>query len=170
MPPLCRAWCYTLNNPTEDEIEIIKRIPDIKVHVAAHEVGDSGTPHIQGYIRFEKPQRMTRIKRFLPRAHVEIREGTETQAYNYCLKQVPEDESTIVVKQGSPSEPVKSTALNRNQEAAEVITEIEEGTTYWDIRKKHKVFCFWHRRQVLDYIADERINSRHPDFPNAGPV
>lgn len=168
-----RSWCYTLNNPTESEIEYIKTLDNCAVHVAAHEVGESGTPHIQGYIRFHKPQKLSWWKRRLPRAHCELRrvkdsEGnpipnSEARAFEYCLKDVPDDKSTLVIEVGSPAIPQPPKGASRDEEAAQVIEKIENGMSYRDIRSAHKVFCFWHRRNVLDYKKDERALIDQPD-------
>lgn len=51
------------------------------------EIGESGTPHLQGYIEFFKRQRHRRVCRILGgRAHVERRHGTAEQAITYCRK------------------------------------------------------------------------------------
>lgn len=165
-----RSWCYTLNNPTEEEVEFIKCLTDVAVHVAAHEVGESGTPHIQGYIRFHKVQKLAWWKKRLPRVHVELRrardengnwiKNSETHAFNYCLKDVPEDKSTLIVMVGSPTEPATTTSKNRNEEAMEVIEMVSEGSSFNEICKQHPSFCFFHRRHLVDWMYDRKYESR----------
>jgi len=53
------------------------------------EVGDSGTPHLQGYLELPKPMSIVGLKQALPylhSAHLEPRFGTQEQAINYCKK------------------------------------------------------------------------------------
>lgn len=49
-----KRWCFTLNNYTEEEISAI--VPLFKEYCDcaffSHEVGESGTPHLQGYVEF----------------------------------------------------------------------------------------------------------------------
>jgi hypothetical protein len=51
------------------------------------EVGASGTPHLQGYIRYSDSCAISRAIRDLPKAHVEICKGTEEENVAYCTKE-----------------------------------------------------------------------------------
>jgi hypothetical protein len=51
------------------------------------EIGESGTPHLQGYVEFTKPWRFNRVRRFLKGAHIEPRKGTRNEARAYCMKE-----------------------------------------------------------------------------------
>lgn len=83
--PGTRYWCYTLNNPTMDEES---DVPDIlsSYHIWAHEVGEQGTPHIQGYVEFDNRKELTAVKRLLPSAHWEPRRGSQEEARWYVMK------------------------------------------------------------------------------------
>ncbi len=81
---MSKHWCYTLNNPLDSE-----RAPDENLwtyHVCGMETGENGTPHYQGYIAFKNRQRLTAVKKLLPRAHWEIMKGTSQEASDYCKK------------------------------------------------------------------------------------
>lgn len=54
--------------------------------IYGREIGENGTFHLQGYLELRSTQRMTAIKKFLPRAHLETRKGTREQAREYCQK------------------------------------------------------------------------------------
>lgn len=122
----------------------------VACHVFAREVGESGTPHLQGYIRFKKPCRLSWWKNTLPRLHVEARRGTEQQAWDYCLK-----DGDVVHTQGQPM--ATQQYPNQDAEISAVIEEIESGSSFVDIRARHKVFVFKKRRLVMDYMKDERL-------------
>lgn len=81
-----RNFCFTLNNYTEEEVRIIKDI-ECKYLVFGFEVGESGTPHLQGYIMFEHPQLFSNMKSRLLRSHIEVAKGSATQNINYCIKE-----------------------------------------------------------------------------------
>lgn len=53
------------------------------------EVGDSGTPHLQGYLELSAPHTLSSLKKFLglpKEIHLEPRRGTQAQAIEYCKK------------------------------------------------------------------------------------
>jgi len=54
--------------------------------VYGREVGESGTPHLQGYIAFKERQRLSKIARWVPRAHWEPMISTPEEASAYCKK------------------------------------------------------------------------------------
>lgn len=85
----CRAWCFTLNNYSEMEYDAIHNLSQEKYQyiIVAKEVGDSGTPHLQGYIYFANAKSMSATKKLLgARCHLEGVKGTPEQASNYCKK------------------------------------------------------------------------------------
>lgn len=85
-------FCYTLNNYTSEEEEACKdfsSLPVVKYHVFGREVGDSGTPHLQGFLCFKNPHKKTIFwlkQNFSDRAHFEFTRGSNEQASNYCKK------------------------------------------------------------------------------------
>ena len=78
-----RTWCYTINNYTDDEINKLK-VLTVKMHRCAKEVGENGTPHLQGAITFERTYRMAALKKLFPRAH--WKPGKTCDPENYCIK------------------------------------------------------------------------------------
>jgi hypothetical protein len=50
------------------------------------EVGETGTPHIQGYIYFKQPKAFSVIKEAYPTAHIEMQAGTAAENKAYCTK------------------------------------------------------------------------------------
>nr|UOF79010.1 rep protein [Cressdnaviricota sp.]UOF82335.1 rep protein [Cressdnaviricota sp.]UOF82790.1 rep protein [Cressdnaviricota sp.] len=80
-------WCFTLNNPTAlIDFDDAKWKENVKFAVYMKEVGESGTPHFQGYLELKKSQRISFLRKNLPRAHLERRRGKREQAILYCLK------------------------------------------------------------------------------------
>lgn len=144
-----RSWCYTLNNPTPEEKAHVMGYTDCVVHYAGNEVGESGTPHIQGYIRFQTNQRLSALKDFLFRAHWEKRYGTERQAAEYAIK-----DGDVIIQHGRIHDGIKY--ASRNEETEAVMDAIQEGKSYTEIRNEHRAFCFWYRRQIFDFMQDER--------------
>lgn len=81
-----RNWCFTLNNYTPEEEAAIQKW-EVTYMVYGHEVGESGTPHLQGYVKFQATKRLGAIKKLLPRAHWEQAKGDGKSNYAYCSKE-----------------------------------------------------------------------------------
>lgn len=83
-----RDYCFTLNNYTVNEVKSINDLVSKCAYlVYGKEVGESGTPHLQGYIYFENQISFASIKKKLPsRCHIEKTIGTPQQASEYCKK------------------------------------------------------------------------------------
>jgi hypothetical protein len=80
------AVCYTLNNYTDEELDLLRQIPST-YHICTEEEGKLLTVHIQGYVEFGTQFRFNRVKKYLGNAaHFEKRFGTPKQAAGYCLK------------------------------------------------------------------------------------
>lgn len=80
-----RGYCYTLNNPTAEEVEVLKTI-DCRYHVMGEETGENGTPHIQGYLYFKSVKSFSQVKKLIRRAHIEPQKGSFEKAIEYCKK------------------------------------------------------------------------------------
>ena len=80
-----RHCCFTLNNPKDKTFQW----PEfVRYAIWQLERGESGTPHLQGYIEFSKTMSFTAIKKVVGKAaHVEARRGTRDQARDYCRKE-----------------------------------------------------------------------------------
>lgn len=81
-----KGWCFTLNNYTDQEFNHLQTV-DCQYIVYGREVGDSGTPHLQGYVHYATTVTRTKVKKDIgTRAHVEKRRGSLKQAIDYCKK------------------------------------------------------------------------------------
>lgn len=85
-------WCFTLNNPTDDETRALTAaaiLPAVTYLVFGRETGESGTPHLQGFVIFKRSKRIASVKRFFgsTRYHLEVAHGTNKQASDYCKKE-----------------------------------------------------------------------------------
>lgn len=81
-------WCFTLNNYTPEDEQVLLALPDIKYMIYGHETApETGTPHLQGFIVFETRKYMNWIKNNTsPRIHLEIARGSVSQNISYCSK------------------------------------------------------------------------------------
>lgn len=159
-----RAWCFTVFNPTpevEEKVVALQFLSE-RLVVGREKCPETGTLHLQGYIRTEKSHRFTGIKKLLPDgAHVEPRKGRESQATAYCKK-----DGQVLVDKGIDVDRGKddSKKRTRDEELDEILEEIEKGEKYGAIRNRHKKFFFWHRRNVVDFLYDQRRLVDNPDY------
>ena len=77
-----RNFCFTRNNYKNTELEDTIECNYI---VYGKEVGECGTPHLQGFISFKNARTLSSAIKLLDKAHVEI-SRTLFQAIDYCKK------------------------------------------------------------------------------------
>lgn len=81
-----RRYAFTLNNYTDDDWNKLPINFKDALYIFGKEVGESGTPHIQGYIEYANPRSFEKIKDLLPKAHIESAKGDRKSNYLYCSK------------------------------------------------------------------------------------
>lgn len=83
-----KKWCFTFNNYKENEIdELIKVLAPISdLYYFCKEVGDSGTPHLQGFVEFTNKQRPMEVCKFTNKIHWEKMKGSIEENLEYCRK------------------------------------------------------------------------------------
>lgn len=92
MPQQSKYYVFTVNNPTDDEKSDFAALleslpPSITYIVIGKEIGESGTPHYQGYVEFKRKKRLNGAKNIISRrGHFEARRGTAQEASDYCKK------------------------------------------------------------------------------------
>ena len=109
---------FTLNNYTEEECQSLLRCinflePQIDYCIVGKEVGASGTPHLQGYIKlktsFLRADRgiISKWRSLFPalkRAHLEPAYGSDLHSEKYCSK-----DGNLLISVGVPTSDVDST-------------------------------------------------------------
>jgi len=87
MSSKCRGYCFTINNYSEFDVIDVERLKESAEYlVYGREVGECGTPHLQGFVRFRNPVSFAKIKTRLTRAHIEMQRGDSGAAAEYCKK------------------------------------------------------------------------------------
>lgn len=88
-----RRICFTLNNYSGDQIQILNNLSateDVDYLCYGKEIGESGTPHLQGVMFFSKPLDFNTIKTWIPALHLEKMQARGKKqvlrAINYCKK------------------------------------------------------------------------------------
>lgn len=80
---MARHWCFTINNYESTDLwneEVYEYM------VVGEEVGEEGTPHLQGYVYLKKRKELSAMKKLLPRSHLEVMKTNSKAASDYCKK------------------------------------------------------------------------------------
>ncbi len=99
-PRRYRAWIYVLNNYTPSNISYLQQLSPanplqqsvcaekVVYHIYGEEVGDTGTPHLQGYIYFKHAKAFEAVRSILcTGSHLESARGTPLQNKKYSSKE-----------------------------------------------------------------------------------
>lgn len=86
--PKSRNWTFTLNNYKDEEYNEIIATCHSKNwnYIFGKEIGESGTPHIQGFINYDNTIRFDTLKKIMNRAHIEKSRGNIDSNIVYCSK------------------------------------------------------------------------------------
>lgn len=83
---MSKNWCFTVNNYSEGDENLFKELACAYM-VYGREVGESGTPHLQGFVSLNSNSRLSGVKKIHAGAHWEIAKGSSEQNRVYCTKQ-----------------------------------------------------------------------------------
>lgn len=124
-----KRWCFTLNNWTESDYSSIVPLlqKECDKWILGKEVGESGTPHLQGFLRFKKKARPCSVFSFTNRIKWIKCNGNDESNYEYCKK------DKDYISEGFPKEP---TTIKREEfyEWQEELVKIFEIPCKWNCR------------------------------------
>jgi len=143
-----RAWCFTVNNPVFDCADLPlhsdeKYVSWQKEHVTVD--------HVQGYIELSVPRRLANMKKWLPTAHFEKRNGSAVEAQAYTRKA----ESRIA----GPWERGVFSGDNKRGQRSDLETlklAIKEGATRAQLLEDHSEVYAKYPRFCNEYLKHER--------------
>lgn len=154
--PRSKYWCFTLNNYTpadEQRIKALEGTTGIYV-VYGREVGENGTPHLQGFISFPDRKRMTYVKNKIGQCHFSMARMVK-ESIAYCKK------DGDVVEFGVPPQlnGGKRNDLEKFKEDVKAgMLDIKE------IREKHSLVYARFKNFCHEYIRDQ--SPRHMVEPH----
>lgn len=81
-----KHWCFTLNNYTQENVDRIIDNSDLFDYIVfGREIGDSGTPHLQGFVSFPNRVRRTHCVEKIGQAHFTVARNIDN-SIQYCKK------------------------------------------------------------------------------------
>lgn len=132
-PPPSIRWVFTLNNYSKEEYEELKTFcsSECKAFIIGKEIGEKGTPHLQGYIEHKKKIRLSGLKKINGRCHWEKAKGNQLQNIEYCSKDGDFETSGLKIKK--PVKTLKESQLyNWQLDIIKIIKEEpDDRTIYW---------------------------------------
>lgn len=143
-----KHWCFTLNNYTEEDEQRLRGLGNQVVYlIAGHEVGDNGTPHLQGFVSFNQRKRFTQVLNTLGQCHLSVARNVQ-QSIAYCRKA---DDDPIVVGEEPVATQGKRSDIDEFKEA------VKGGMFAMDdIREHHSEVYARSPRFVLEYVNQYR--------------
>lgn len=143
--PCVTRWVFTLNNYTDENVNTLKeKLCESQVNylIVGKEVGEKGTPHLQGCVNMKKKRRLTAMKKLIPGAHFEPAKGTDKQNKDYCSKE------KVLIEIGQP----QSQGKRNDLESALAVVKAAKGDLK-SLDKDHAVVFAKYARGIRDCIA-----------------
>lgn len=159
-----RGWALTLNNYTEDEVTQLHMCfeSDSKCEfwILGREIGEEGTPHIQGYVYWLNARTFNSVRETLnnERIHIEKAKAGPQQNRSYCAK-----DGNYIEKEGrykTPPKPyrkpekVTKTPMRIIKELMMAEIELESNIKHWRDNEKNMSLPLNLRRAASNFAAE----------------
>lgn len=146
-------YTFTLNNYNDGHITLLRdlttRNDSFTYIIYGKEVGEKGTPHLQGYIQLSGGKRLRTVKNLmgLPTLHLEAAMGSDEHNFNYCSKDNNFEEygerRAIRAKRASSSTPRPSVQFQ------EIVRQIKAGASLRDIIQEFPMEFIKHHAGII---------------------
>jgi len=147
--PNNRRWCFTVNNFKPSDEDLFQNLECTYI-VYGRETGDSGTPHLQGYVTFKGTKTLSAMKKLHATAHWEMAKGSSLQASDYCKK-----EDIDFYERGNPPSPGKRNDLLELAEA------LKNGTDMTTVSNISPATYIRNYRGLANYAALQQTAYEH---------
>lgn len=130
---MSKTFKFVLNNWTEKEKEFFCNIDCTRI-AFGEEVGDSGTPHLQGFVTFSRNYRITALKKLNNRCHWEIAKCLD---WNYEIKEL-NNGGEVFIKDNRKS--------GHRTDLDDVVAAVKNGATVTELWEQHsKTMIRYHK-------------------------
>lgn len=150
-----KHYCFTLNNYTDEEEQVLKELgehDETRYLTYGREKGESGTPHLQGYIVFTRRIAFnTARNRVSTRCHMEKTKGSPASNKDYCQK-----DGDFVEYGTAPGGQGKRTDLDQVYDA------VKTGSTRAEIGDAFKGTYLRYKRSIDQLLREVAQTIRDP--------
>lgn len=87
-----RRWCFTINNWTPEHVLALGQLNVVYLVYGREVGGNTGTPHLQGYVILPNPRGMSGLRAEIGGGHWEITQSDDPAPADYCKKDGDFDE------------------------------------------------------------------------------
>lgn len=156
-------WSITINNPDDNDMLIVRNPNDryVRQFIWTPEKGESGTPHVQGWVRLQRNQTQKFVQKLYPRAHVKPcrKDEYNENTHNYAQK---DDETTKGAHTISINDPLPSIET--------LVANVMELCVQFRAESLHyKIDTIWNNPD-FDYIKEERPFAESELVRQKGPL
>ncbi len=126
-PSKTRNWFFTLNNYTKKDIGTIfdeQLKMNLKQYCFQEEIGENGTPHLQGVIAYNNAVHFSSMKKLLPRANWQSCKNLK-KSLAYCCKEDTRSDKTWVFNYKIPLTPEEFAAWEKKDLDNDIIEAIK---------------------------------------------
>lgn len=152
-----KNWCFTLNNfKDEDQTRLRSMVSGCEFLIFGREVGESGTPHLQGFVRFKTVLRFNQVAKLVGKAHLSIARNV-SKSVEYCRKDKDFEEF------GEP--PVSKAGKRSDLEEFKEAVKNGEVKSFDDLREMHSEVYAKFPRFCAEYIEQHTEKAKvelHP--------
>lgn len=151
-----KHWCFTHNNYTQETIDRLSSLTNTTVTylIFGKEIGETGTPHLQGFVSFPSRKRLAQVIQVLGQCHCSMARLI-SKSIEYCKKDGDFYEiGTPPVTQGQRND------LDAFKD------DVKNGiTNIKDLREKHSLIFAKYQRFCVDYLRDNKPKFEVDPFP-----
>lgn len=154
-----KNWCFTINNYTQEDGIRLQELGDQVVYILyGHEVGENGTPHLQGFVSFKERKRLLQVKAIIgatdTQPHLEVCRNISASIV-YCKK----DGNFVEIGEMTQAQGKRSDIEAFKQDVKNGLLDLRQ------VREKHSEVYARHIRFCLDYIQDHSPPKALPAHP-----
>lgn len=145
--------CWTFNNYTPETLIKARGavgVAGIKYICWGIEVGEQGTPHLQGYMQVNH-DKYARLQKVMGTCHMEKQKGDSKQAVDYCKKDGDFSEFGVYEHIDSPK-----SRQGKRTDHDEVFKMVKEGKTYQEIVEANSGYAAKYGRFIREQVGVAR--------------
>lgn len=151
-----KQWCFTWNNYSQEDyrklVQFFQDNPEISYIVGKEIGGENKTPHLQGYIKFNKPTRPMEKLKWTNKIHWEKTKGSLQSNLDYCSK-----EGNFITNIKDSNKAIINKTLSKEEEAIELDILKHEDLFPWQIDIL-KIISEKPDKRIIHWIWEEKGN------------